>query len=115
MNTRCEYLYRDDANYKRFGGVLLSGAISPTDRALIESKMEMGELFVAEQVGLPSLKAEWFAEGARLSADDNDWHWLVSISSVDDDGATLMKTSELVERFRTVATWQVGLAEAATY
>lgn len=106
MNTRFEYVYRDDANYKRFGSVHLSGVISDSDRALIVSTLDSGEMFVAEQVGLPSLRNQWFAEGVSPSTNDNGWHWLVTMASTGDAEETLMPVSEIVRRFRAVGTWR---------
>ena len=106
MNTRFEYLYRDDANYKWFGSVLLSGTFSDADRSQIESKLDSGEMFVAEQIGLPSLRVQSQLEGVIPSIDDNGWHWLVAIIPTDDDGPTITSASELVQRFWRIKTWR---------
>ena len=56
MNTRVEYLYRDADNYKQFASVVLSGEITPEERARIATALDNGEYFIPSQVGLEDLQ-----------------------------------------------------------
>lgn len=51
-----EYRYRDAANYKVEGRVLLRGSATAEDLQAFRSKLDADDQFVAEQVGLPSLR-----------------------------------------------------------
>ena len=61
-----EYLYRDADNYKAFGKILLSGNVTESYVAEIKSFLDFGEIFVAEQVGIPALYSQlWeFSNGS---------------------------------------------------
>ena len=109
MNSRIDYLYRDASNYKRFGSVVVEGELLPADWEMIRSRLEMGELFVAEQVGLPSLRNEWLAEGLAPSRDGIGWHWLMSIVPTADDSSLRMSARELRDRFKAVEAWRFDI------
>lgn len=53
--TLFKYLYRDASNFKSRGSVVLSGLLSVAERGFIASKMEGGEFFIAEQIGVKPL------------------------------------------------------------
>lgn len=58
MNIEFEYLYRDGGNNKNFGGVVFTNdsQLSIGDlEAEIRNHLEMGELFIADQVGVPEV------------------------------------------------------------
>ena len=57
-----EYLYRDAGNYKVFGDIWLTGALSDQERVALVDSLESGEFFVAEQIGVPPLYEELFRE-----------------------------------------------------
>ncbi|MEO8384430.1 MAG: hypothetical protein ABI583_04255 [Betaproteobacteria bacterium] len=69
-----EYLYRDAANWKAWGKVLLRGSFTVADLTLIESKLEAGEFFIPEQVGLESLTSNRFLSAGGISQNDHLWH-----------------------------------------
>ncbi|MDQ3289256.1 MAG: hypothetical protein M3Q42_13590 [Pseudomonadota bacterium] len=60
-NSHCvfEYLYRDGGNWKTHGALLLTGEAGDAG-TVIEQHCESDGLFVAEQVGIPSLSLEHF-------------------------------------------------------
>ena len=62
-----DYLYRDAANWKTWGKVLLRGAVTVADLARIESKLEAGEFFIPEQIGFESLTTTLFSAAAGTS------------------------------------------------
>lgn len=74
MNTRIKYLYRDAGNYKQFGSVVLSGAITPQEVQTIRTGLESGEYFIPSQVGLADLQPNMPSFPDRDS--DHVWHEL---------------------------------------
>lgn len=72
--TIFEYLYRDVGNFKAFGSIAFEGRISNADREAICAKLDSGEFFIAEQIGVPPLYEqlyEW-SDGATIL--DHCWH-----------------------------------------
>lgn len=53
-----EYLYRDAANWKTPGRVLLTGQFCAAHVDAIVEGLESGAFFVAEQVGIPALQRQ---------------------------------------------------------
>lgn len=76
-NIKFNYLYRDSANYKKYGSVILSNPnnveISEIE-ALIRSKLIDGEWFYANEWGLPELFLDTF--DYRV---DPTWHEFKSV------------------------------------
>jgi hypothetical protein len=110
-----EYRYRDAGNYKADGRVLLHGELTPLERNEIEAKLESGEFFVAEQVGLPTLYHKLFAFSGGRTPDDHAWHEFVGFQTVssdfhraDDD--FVIGASELINSFRSVGCWKPELS-----
>ena len=54
MNTKIKYMYRDADNYKDFTTVVVSGKITKEQIERIMAKLEDGENFIPEQLGLPA-------------------------------------------------------------
>jgi hypothetical protein len=72
--TLFEYLYRDAGNFKAHGMILLSGQISQAERGLIESKLESGEFFIAEQIGIRPLYDALYQYSGGMTDQDHVWH-----------------------------------------
>jgi hypothetical protein len=106
-NTEFSYMYRDASNWKQFETVVLAGEISQQDIDLIMSKLEDGNLFIPEQVGLSSLQGKW----PLLNNDDHIWHELRrdDLKIVDISPTISVTTKELVENFRNIS-WDVSAA-----
>src|SRR5690606_6150479 len=70
-----EYLYRDAANWKTHGLVLLQGPCPATLQAQIIDSLDSGLYFVAEQVKLPPLQRRHNAEYGGADEDlDHAFH-----------------------------------------
>jgi len=54
QNTRLGLLYRDAGNYKKTLTVVLAGAITEAQLAVVRSRLEEGRYCIAHQVGLPT-------------------------------------------------------------
>ena len=113
MRTTFEYLYRDAGNFKAFGALVFDGLLAPQDELLIRSKLESGEFFIAEQVGVPSLYGQLYQWSAGPIEADHCWHEIVGFKKVDDtnEGSESAGTvAELVARFTAVTRWDGALS-----
>lgn len=74
-----EYMYRDAGNWKTHGALLLTGSVDG-GKDLLRDYFESDDLFVAEQVGIPSLCAEHFiACGEGPTNLDHAYHEFVDL------------------------------------
>ncbi|NMP24910.1 hypothetical protein [Sulfobacillus harzensis] len=108
MNTRIAYLYRDGANNKQGGEVVLAGALSDEQIADIRHACDDGQWFIPGDVGLPELQAVWVEKGYPLTADDHVWHELVDFEATADSPTLAMTAAAFYERFVSVAHWDVA-------
>jgi hypothetical protein len=74
--TVFEYLYRDAANFKAWGSILLEGVMSPEDERSLRECFVDGIFFDAEKLGVPSLRKElWLESGSGYTDElDHGWH-----------------------------------------
>lgn len=68
------YQYRDAANWKTYGELLLAGEASEADISAVVSLFDGGDLFVAEQIGIPSLCEQHFIDYDGPSDLDHAYH-----------------------------------------
>lgn len=68
------YQYRDTANWKTFGKLLLTGEASEAEISTMTSYFDGGDLFVAEQIGIPSLCKQHFIDYEGPSDLDHAFH-----------------------------------------
>jgi hypothetical protein len=109
-----DYLYRDAANYKAWGSLLLSGVPSQEDIAALRECMESGEYFVAEQIGIPPLYGELWALSDGPTEDDHALHEFVELRSANqEDTETLPlfgELAKLLNTFQAVSRWDYSLS-----
>jgi len=110
-----EYLYRDADNYKAFGKILLSGNVTESYVAEIESFLNSGEFFVAEQVGIPTLYSQlWEFSNGPTRADHAFHEFLEFCPATDSEIKTVDSwgtTDSLLEAFRDVRhEWDCSLS-----
>jgi hypothetical protein len=75
-----EYMYRDAANWKTFGLVILADPIPSAMISSIVQTLDSGMLFVAEQVDIPPLQRRHHAEYGSAEDDlDHAFHELVEL------------------------------------
>ncbi len=73
--TIFEYTYRDASNYKVHDAIILYGHLSAFAKQAIQDRFEGGRFFIAEQIGLPDLKAKlWIWSDGKSNEDDHEWH-----------------------------------------
>lgn len=98
MNISFEYLYRDAANYKNWGQVVLSNdcdkALDEIESLIREALID-GEFFVAERVNIPVLYFEKYDRDL-----DHSWHVFSTVGWTDMQPSTSLKFSEFVQLLR---------------
>ena len=110
-----EYMYRDGGNWKTHGALLLSGDANGI-RESLEECFEWGGLFVAEQVGIPSLCSEHFAACSDEPSElDHAYHKFVDLRPATGEEVACMSVAsslkDVVERMRAAAgRWDVRLS-----
>lgn len=70
-----EYLYRDAGNFKAWGELLLEGALTDAEVARLTARFGEGELFVAEQIGVPALYEKLWRQCQCDPSDELDHVW----------------------------------------
>ncbi|MDK2122649.1 hypothetical protein [Parachitinimonas caeni] len=110
-----EYLYRDASNYKAFGAILLSGWFSDAEVEELSKCVEGDGVFVAEQIGIPTLYQILYEYSAgESSIDDHAFHELLGIRPATKDEIKEMpvwgSVSDLLSAFRRIDFWDVTLS-----
>jgi len=80
--TGFEYRYRDAGNFKASGRLLLTGSLSESERDEIIARLEDSELFIAEQIGIPTLYGQLYAINGGPNDDDHCWHEFVRFCDI---------------------------------
>ena len=70
-----EYLYRDAGNFKAWGELLLEGELNEEEIARICARFDSGDLFIAEQIGVPALYEELWRQCQCEPSDELDHVW----------------------------------------
>ncbi len=102
------YLYRDGANNKLGGDVVLTGTLTDDQMTDIRHACDEGKWFIPGDVGLPELQAVWVKKGYPLTDDDHVWHELEHMASTDDSPTLAMTADEFYDQFVSAADWDVG-------
>lgn len=108
-----DYLYRDASNYKSWGSLLLEGRATEADLELLLARLESGEFFIAEQVGIPPLYAELWQFSDGPTEDDHVWHTFHELRQADAEeitGEPWGSVSDLIARFKSVNKWDEQLS-----
>ncbi|TCV90558.1 hypothetical protein [Sulfurirhabdus autotrophica] len=109
-----EYLYRDASTYKVWGEIFLSGVPSQNDIAVLLARLESGEYFVAEQVGIPTLYKELWDLSGGPNCDDHALHEFVALRAVSEDESKSLRIfgdlSSFLKRFEAVTMWDYSLS-----
>lgn len=115
MWTLFEYLYRDAGNFKSFGAVALEGEVSTAKAEAAIAALQDGELFVAEQLGVPPLYAALHRWSGGPTGDDHCWHEFVAFTPV--EGVALPPeilrsgpADTFVDRLAAIKEWRCDLS-----
>lgn len=80
--TVFNYLYRDAGNYKAWGAIALEGEVAPEGWNAALANLELGEFFVAEQLGVPPLYNTLYKWSGGPTSADHCWHTFQGIQLV---------------------------------
>ena len=111
-----EYMYRDAGNWKTHGALLLAGDANDARTVQLRQCCDSGELFVAEQVGVPSLCREHFASCGEGPSDlEHAYHDFFGLRTATDEEVAILPLAgsleNLVERMQVAAKdWDVTLS-----
>ncbi|WP_269531785.1 hypothetical protein [Chitinimonas sp. BJYL2] len=109
-----EYLYRDAGNFKAWGELLLDGELTDEEVARMSARFEGGELFIAEQIGVPALCEKLWREcGSKPSNEfDHVWHEFSGVRTANSEECARLKlwgtASALLARIEKVASWDIA-------
>lgn len=118
MNTHCifEYLYRDAGNFKAWGALLLEGQLSEDDIARITERFDEGNLFIAEQIGVPALCEKLWRECQCDPSEEMDhvWHEFSAIHAATSEDIARLESwgsaADLLARIENVDSWDLTLS-----
>jgi hypothetical protein len=110
-----DYLYRDAGNHKAFGSVLLEGRLSSAEIKSIQHSLFEEGLFVAEQIGFPTLYGQLYRWSNGATDDDHCWHeWLEARQIVANEPPSDLylwgTINELVNKIRAIKFWDGELS-----
>lgn len=97
MNTRIEYLYTDEDNYKVYNEAIIKGEISLNEVDAIMDCLDSGEFFIPHQVGLPEEKFPEVTEA------DHPWFTLQGFELTEkpyNESLDVKDVKDLVARFK---------------
>jgi hypothetical protein len=114
-HTTLHYLYRDAANYKVHGHLLLLGACTPDLEARIRAKLlASSDWFIPEQIGIPPLQGALYALSQGPTVDDLSFHELLALRPATPEEILTVPlwgtVADLDFQFAQVVAWDPDLA-----
>ena len=113
MQTIFEYRYRDAGNFKGYGSVALEGSLTPQQEETIRMKLQDGDFFIAEQVGVPPLYDQLYQWSDGPIETDHCWHEFVGFEEAggaDESGERAVPVAAFVARFTSIVQWDEALS-----
>ena len=108
------YMYRDAANYKAGGQLLLEGECSEAAETTIRECCDSWNHFVAEQVDVPVLYAELYQFSNGPTVDDIAFHEFERLRAATAEDVASTESwgtlDDLIARFRAVEYWDCTLS-----
>jgi hypothetical protein len=111
-----EYLYRDAGNFKAWGELLLGGALTNEEIARLTARFDDGELFIAEQIGVPTLYEKLWQECQCDPSEELDhvWHEFSAIRAATDEDLSRLKpwgtAQSLLATIEKIDSWNLMLS-----
>lgn len=106
-----EYCYCDAGNFKSWGRLLIEGIAKPEDISALADRLESGEFFIAEQVGIPPLYEGLWKLSNGPTVDDHVWHRFHDLRRATEGEIGNVRhgsVDDLLNRFRNVKAWKLG-------
>ena len=113
MWTAFDYMYRDAGNFKAVGTVILDGVLTQADRQKVRERLEGGEYFIAEQVGVPALYEQLYRWSHGSIGSDHCWHEFIgfrNLESAPDERLPIAEAAAFIAQFRSVSEWDGSLS-----
>ena len=111
-----EYLYRDASNWKSWGKLLLTGSFTSAEYAHMEAKLDIGQFFIPEQIGIPPLFRKPNESSFEPTSDDHVWHEYIALrpATIEEiqSGSRWGTTQTLLDRISAVARWDITQSQA---
>ena len=109
-----EYRYRDAANFKVSGCLVLCGTLTHDEMREVRTRLSGDGMFIAEQLGVPPLYEQLYQWSDGPTGSDHCWHEFVGISVVDGAcGANAPNggdAKEFLARLLAIDTWNEELS-----
>lgn len=109
-----EYLYRDGANFKAWGELLLTGSDITGVVEGLQKKFEDGVHFIAEQIGVPPLYGELWRYSNGPTEYDHVWHEFYCLRPADTgevaDVEVWGSVDDFLAKVDAVSDWQYRLS-----
>lgn len=108
-----EYCYRDGANYKAWGSLLLAGATDDSVIEELQSHFEARVFFIAEQLNIPPLYSKLWAFSHGPTPDDHVWHSFHTLRLAEAheiEGSVFSTVDSFVRAVRAVRVWDQKLS-----
>jgi hypothetical protein len=111
-----EYLYRDGANYKAWGELLLKGRLNEQEITEMRGRFDGGDCFIAEQIDIPTLyEALWEDCDGGRSSSDHVWHEFHVLRPASADEVKTLplwgEAQELLKKITRVERWNESLSQ----
>lgn len=113
MVAAFEYRYRDAGNFKAYGWVVLDRHLNSSEERLVRSRLESGEFFIAEQIGVPPLYDQLYQWSNGPTQSDHCWHEFVGfreLAALPEQATSKIAARDLVARFSIVQQWDEALS-----
>jgi hypothetical protein len=98
-NTEFRYMYRDGANYKFGGRIVVRGTITDDLKRRLQSSLDDGANFIARQVGIPDVFPWETGDGEYDDEVDHSWHEFNAVERTNEAATDSRSVSELVAAF----------------
>lgn len=111
-----EYLYRDAGNYKVWGELLLEGELTNEEVSRLTARFDEGELFIAEQIGVPTLYEELWRQCQCEPSEELDhvWHEFSEVRAATSEDLVRLTpwgvASDLLARVESGDAWDLALS-----
>jgi hypothetical protein len=108
-----EYCYRDAANNKAWGSLLLKGFASSAAIEELQRHFEAQVFFIAEQLNIPPLYSELWAFSHGPTCEDHVWHTFHALRPAgmqEVKGPVFNTVDAFVQAVRTIRAWDEKLS-----
>lgn len=115
LATMFQYRYRDAGNFKASGHVVLEGQLTAAEQQRLGARLDRGEFFIAEQVGVPPLYEQLYQWSVGPTISDHCWHEFAGLAEVESSDVPAGsfrwgKAADFLAQFCAVKQWDGSLS-----